>query len=280
MTEPNQPTLQNPAKPDLRSLLTALGLESRKQVNCARIGIIQSFNPANQTVTVQVAQQQVLSTSPEGVQNLAPFPPLVSVPVFFPCGGGFTLTFPIAPGDECLVIFNDREIDNWLLSGGDQTTPTTARIHDMADGMAFVGFRSFPRSLNPIISTSSTQLRSDDGKTYVEVADGGIVNAVAPVSINLTAPQVNVNASNSFNVNTATENTTATRAINHTTPTETISGIIDVQNVNGSSSPCVITGAIKATGDIIAGSGSTNTSLQNHVHSGVQTGSGDTGPPV
>ena len=59
MTGTNQPTLQSPAKPDLRSLLTALGLESRKQVNCARIGIIQSFNPANQTVTVQVADTDV-----------------------------------------------------------------------------------------------------------------------------------------------------------------------------------------------------------------------------
>jgi hypothetical protein len=39
-------------------------------------------------------------------------------------------------------------------------------------------------------------------------------------------------------------------------------------------------GVIIATGDVIAGYGSTNASGLHHVHSGVVTGGGDTGPPV
>jgi hypothetical protein len=39
-------------------------------------------------------------------------------------------------------------------------------------------------------------------------------------------------------------------------------------------------GVIIATGDVIAGYGTTNASGLHHVHSGVTTGGGDTGPPV
>lgn len=41
-----------------------------------------------------------------------------------------------------------------------------------------------------------------------------------------------------------------------------------------------VTGSITATGDVIATSGANQVSLTNHVHSGVQTGAGDSGPPV
>ena len=41
-----------------------------------------------------------------------------------------------------------------------------------------------------------------------------------------------------------------------------------------------VTGDITATGDVIANSGASQVSLQNHLHSGVTTGAGDSGPPV
>lgn len=247
ISNPIQPTLQKPVPPDLRTLLTSLGFEIKKQINCIRIGNIQSFNAANQTAVVQIAQQQITSISPVGVATLQPFAPLLSVPVYFPSGGGYTLTFPIAAGDECIVLFNDRELDNWKLQGGVNSYPSTPRIHDLADGVCLVGFRSFPRSLGSV-STDTTQLRSDDGTTYVEVAGGGIVNVVAPTSINLNSPIVN------------------------------IEGVINVHNVNSATNSCNITGTIVASGDVQSNSGGHK--LNTHVHSGVQTGGGDTGGPV
>ena len=264
MTDPIQPTLQQPAKPDLRTLLSALGLEVAKNVNCVRIGSIIDFNPANQTATVQIAQQKVTSISPTGVRTLQSFAPLVSVPVFVLGGGGLSATFPITQGDECLVLFNDREIDNWLLAGGTETAPTTPRLHDLSDGMCFVGFRSYPRSLAGY-STNSAQLRTDDGAAYWEVTAAGVLNGVSPTSINLTAPQVNITASDSVNV---------------TTPVETITGILSVENVDGASNPCTINGEIRATGDMVAGYGSADISLLSHRHTGVQAGGSDTGEPV
>lgn len=242
------PTYKSPTPQSLFNLLMSFKQEILKDINCAKIGVIQAFNAATQTATVQIAFTRVTSISPAGVRTISEYPLLLEVPVFFQSGGGFTLTCPVAPGDECLVVFNDRQIDNWLAQGSGQP-PSMGRIHDLSDGIAFVGIRSNPRALSAV-STHSAQLRSDDGATYVEVAGGGIVNVVAPGGMTFTTPEL------------------------------TITGIINVENTEGSARPCVITGSIHATGDIVAGDGGRNVSLENHVHSGVTTGSGDTGAPV
>lgn len=245
-TEPTfQPTEQNPAPPDLRALNSAQSQETSKLINCARPGIIEAFDAANQTATVQIAQQMITSIAQDGTKTFQPFSPLHGVPVIFPSGGGFTLTFPIAVGDECLIVFNDREIDNWFLSGGAQSVPTTLRTHDMSDAVCYVGLRSAPRALGDV-STGTAQLRSNDGTTYVEIAGGGIVNVVAPTQINLVSPAV------------------------------VITGTLNVENSESSGSPCNINGSIIATGDIV-GNG---ISLDSHRHGGVTTGAGDTGSPI
>ncbi|MDR7283533.1 hypothetical protein J2X84_002357 [Pseudomonas corrugata] len=94
-------------------------------------------------------------------------PLLVDCPVQFPAGGGCTLTFPVKAGDECLVVFSSRCIDAWWQSGGIQAQPEL-RMHDLSDGFALLGFRSQPRVIHGI-STTATQLRSDDGAAFVEV---------------------------------------------------------------------------------------------------------------
>lgn len=140
----------------------------------AQPGIILSFSPsAPCTAVVQLAIQGAL-LQPDGTTKFVNITNLVDVPVYFPSGGGFTLTFPVKAGDECLVVLADRCIDSWWQNGGVQP-PAEFRFHDLSDGFAFVGFRSKPRALANI-SMTTTQLRADDGSAYVEVAPGGNVN--------------------------------------------------------------------------------------------------------
>lgn len=171
MSEIN-PTLQRSFPPSLLQILEQQKREVMKAINCVRIGVIQSFDASKQTVTVKIAQKQVTSIQPDGTKTLADYPLLLVVPVVFPSGGGFTMTFPIAAGDECVVLFNDRELDNWLLSGAG-FAPTTGRIHDLADGIAVVGLHSNPRALAGV-STTAAQIRSTDGQTLVELSPGKI----------------------------------------------------------------------------------------------------------
>jgi hypothetical protein len=99
-------------------------------------------------------------------------PVLRDVPLCFPGGGGFSLTFPVTVGDECLVVFASRAIDAWWAYGGVLPQADT-RVHDLSDGFAFVGVKSKPHVI-PSISTSAVQLRSNDGSTYLEVAVGSV----------------------------------------------------------------------------------------------------------
>lgn len=166
------PNLKKPTLPSLTNLLDMIKREVMKEINCVKVGVIQSFNATTQEAMVEVAFTQVTSTSPEGVKTFASYPLLLNVPVQYPSGGGFTLTFPIAAGDECIVLFNDRQLDNWLTSGPG-LPPSIGRVHDLSDGIAIVGVRNNTRALGGV-STSSTQLRSDNGATYIDLAAGKI----------------------------------------------------------------------------------------------------------
>ncbi|WP_302441547.1 Gp138 family membrane-puncturing spike protein, partial [Bilophila wadsworthia] len=100
-------------------------------------GIVQSFDPAAMTVSVQPAVAGRISDE-AGKAASVDLPILPDVPVVFPGGGGFALTFPVAAGDECLVVFASRCIDAWWQSGG-VGEPMEPRMHDLSDGFALVG---------------------------------------------------------------------------------------------------------------------------------------------
>lgn len=149
-------------------------------------GIIQNFDPKAKTCTVQPAIKGKLR-APDGSLSSIAMPLLLDCPVYFPSGGGCTLTFPVTKGDECLVVFASRCIDAWWQSGGIQEQ-AEFRMHDLSDGFAFVGFSSLP-NVPGAISTSTTQLRSNDGVTVVELDPAGQkVNVNAPGGIHFTGP--------------------------------------------------------------------------------------------
>jgi len=185
-------------------------------------GIVQSFDPATCTCTIQpaIAGQGV---DDKGQIQSAPLPLLTDVPVIFPRGGGCTITFPVKAGDECLVVFSDRCIDFWWQNGGVQE-PVDPRQHDLSDAFAFVGPQSQAQKISGI-STTSVQVRTDDGSSFIELMQGGNVNI--------------------------------------TTPLLTVNGNVQIN------------GTVTSTGDQVA----KGISQTGHVHSGVQSGSSQTGGP-
>jgi phage baseplate assembly protein gpV len=172
-------------------------------------GIVESFDPEAMTVSVQPSVKgQVQNES--GQSSAVDLPMLVDVPVTFPCGGGFTLTYPIKNGDECLVVFASRCIDGWWQNGGVGGTPDE-RMHDLSDGIAIVGPRSQARKLDPAVDADNVQLRTDDGEAHitmmpdytiraqnpaarVELTPAGEVAAEADARITLKAPELDLQA--------------------------------------------------------------------------------------
>ncbi|MDN7925700.1 Gp138 family membrane-puncturing spike protein [Burkholderia vietnamiensis] len=173
---------------DLLEMTRTIKDSVKRETWSALPGVIESFNPDAMTCTVQPAIK-LRSRDEQGQLSSLMLPLLVDCPVYFPGGGGCTLTFPVTRGDECLIVFADRAIDAWWQSGGVQETIST-RVHDLSDGMVFVGFRSRPR-VPGAISTTTTQLRTDDGAMHVELdPGGGVVSLKAPTEILMDAPVV------------------------------------------------------------------------------------------
>ncbi len=150
-------TQQQVAKPNLANVIASKIQQALLTTNCHAIGIIQSFNATNQSATVQMALLRnvptpnpkfgVTSDEAEIIYIPTPYPILTNVPVACWGGGGCSLTFPIAAGDECLVCFNDRCFDSWWANGTTATPPNVPRYHDLSDGIALVGVRSVPNAL-------------------------------------------------------------------------------------------------------------------------------------
>lgn len=177
--------------PDLRALLLAHRSELFAALNCHQVGEIVAFDAAKQTARVQLSIRRVVYNKPQplgaGLQldpEFVDYPVLVDVPVFVNSGGGAVATLPVAAGDSCLVLFADRDVDNWFEAGG-TAAPNSARLHDLSDGFALVGFRN---KTNPVedYSTTDAEIRNAGGKIQV-AAKIGISNDATSLLVCLDA---------------------------------------------------------------------------------------------
>jgi Phage protein Gp138 N-terminal domain len=133
-------------------------------------GILQSFDATKMVAVVQPSIQGRLRQQ-DGSFKDANLPLLLDCPIIFPAGGGFALTFPLAAGDEGLVVFSSRCIDAWWASGGMQKQART-RMHDLSDGFFLPGCFSQPRKLANL-NASFPELRNADGSIKIEATATG-----------------------------------------------------------------------------------------------------------
>lgn len=141
-------------------------------------GIIQAWDPKQQTVDVQVALRENILIN--GIEREADIPLIVDVPVVMPRAGGYSLVFAPKAGDECLVVFADMCIDSWWQSGGVQSQ-ADARRHDLSDGFAIMGCWS--QANKPKLPDRGVRLQNDAGTAGVSII-GETVNIFGTVKIN------------------------------------------------------------------------------------------------
>jgi hypothetical protein len=146
-----------PEEMSLKQLLDETVRGLKLDFNCHAIAKIQTFNAAKQTCTALINYKKTfLKKNSKGLyeDEYVDYPLLLDVPVIIMSGGNAALTFPISAGDDCLILFNDRDIDNWFATG--QSLPLNSnRLHSLNDGMALVGLRA---SNNPIASYDQSRV--------------------------------------------------------------------------------------------------------------------------
>jgi hypothetical protein len=159
--------LRQTYEPTLKTVLDLQESKLRNTFFCHLVGKIYDFNTSTQTASVEIMSKEIYPDINTGQVRIVDFPLLVDVPVMIVSGSAGSVRVPITKGDDCLVLFSDRDIDNWF-DAGVSSVPNTTRTHSLADGLAIIGFRSKASAISDF-DNASAQLNY--GSTKVKLTD-------------------------------------------------------------------------------------------------------------
>ena len=201
-------------------------------------GIVQSYNGTSAVVKPALPKQLANG-------DTLPAPQIVQVPVCFPVGmgGKAQITVPLTAGDDVILHFSERSLENWL--NGSDSAPDDPRQFDLSDCFASPVLRPTVGGADP------ENVSMMFGKGSIKIAPSG--------EITVNSPRMTINAPLYF--------------------TKGIAGSGDIEGqtmqMNG---PMKFVGNAQFDGGSVTHNGKDigNT----HKHSGVQTGGGNTGVVV
>lgn len=138
---------------DLGASLDDLRRDIFLNLKCHDVAKIVSVNLQKQTLQCEINYKRTMmrendskaSTGSRERFQFVPreekYPVLIDVPFIVMRGGSSFLNIPIKVGQDVLLLYNDRAIDDWFVSGK-QSSLSSPRLHSMADAMALVGVSS------------------------------------------------------------------------------------------------------------------------------------------
>jgi phage baseplate assembly protein gpV len=195
----------------------------------------------------------------DGYGNATPHGVVHNLPYFRMQGGANAIILDPQVGDIGIAVFADRDISS-VKASKKASNPSSRRRADYADGMYIGGF------LNGVPAQ------------YVQFSAAGI-KLHSPTQILLDAPDIKMTC--------ATAEIIATASLSVTTPQTTFSAAVTINGmltfiagITGSAlsgAAAAITGTIAFIGSLTSNGKAIDST---HTHSGVQTGSGNSGPPV
>ncbi len=127
-------------------------------------GKIESYDPTTRKADIKPMLKRVYADG--DVESL---PVITAVPVVWPGGGGGALGFPLSPGDGVLILFGERNMENYLETGKD-SLPADARKFDMSDAIAIPGLNSF-KAISPFPDNLAAYFAFGGG--FVKMQPGG-----------------------------------------------------------------------------------------------------------
>lgn len=177
--------------------------------------------------------------------------PILSVPVVFPSSSTSAFTFEINVGDTVLCVFSQRSLDIFKNGSGTPLPPNDYRKLSIRDAVAIPGLAPFSKSINNPAKRRLTHSTTD----AVVAHNIGTANEVeirlkksGDIVINAPNKNVTVNAS-SANINVNNTNWDGNITLNGN---YTINGVLTINGIV----------------------------FENHTHSGVQPGGGNSGGVV
>ena len=155
-----------------------------ENIHVSMIGKIESYNP----------QTNRASITPVGTMTCPnwqeiPYPTIHNVPIQYPCGNGGKsgCTFPVKPGDTCIIIFADHQIENFL--SGEKSDDM--RNHSMNDAYAIPTL--FSASVPTLKSNPNDVCLFNNGSLVVLNSSSMTINLADGTSVSIGGGDLVVN---------------------------------------------------------------------------------------
>ena len=230
-------------KTDLYSVLIALKDLINYNMNCVKIATVISFDKETLTAKCRVNNKRLRQLKNDGNQILENYPDIYAKVHFFGWGD-IGSVYPIEEGMEGLLLFNDRELETWYLTG-DGGNLAYDRCHDLTDAIFICGLHSKPNiPLLPYIEAclhiyyknSDFQLKED----YIESnTKNFIIKSESTYSLETTTQTEKANTRNI----TATTNHTGTITATQLNDTSAATG--NIVDSNGKVLANVVNGIVR-----------------------------------
>lgn len=131
-----------PANVRLEEVIQAANQAQRAGLHTCLPGKVILFDPITTTVTVQPTVKNPVFDVESGERDTPEDPPVIpNVPVVYPRGGGYQVSFPLEPGDHVVLVFSELSTAQWRVSG-DLSEPGDVRRHSLGYPFAIPG--AFP----------------------------------------------------------------------------------------------------------------------------------------
>lgn len=138
----------------LKNVLQKFRENVLKAFNCVKVGKIKTFYSDKQAADIQIDS----------------YPQISGVPVSFIFGGDFSIQVPIQSGDDCIVLFCDTDLDNWVEGkGSDPAYPQD--MHGLNGAIALVGISNLKTKVSGYITDG---VRVKYKGTSLEVKEDGV----------------------------------------------------------------------------------------------------------
>lgn len=132
--------------PGALSVLQKLLADDRADLHVALPGTVQSYDPAKQVADVKPTLKRVTRDQDDG-RLVDTLPVVPAVPVCFPRGGTYFVTWPLAAGDSGLLVFCERDLSPWRATGQD-SDPLDEGLHTLAGAVFLPGLETAARALS------------------------------------------------------------------------------------------------------------------------------------
>lgn len=182
MSQPIVPVNVPFAEPSLKDLLDAHAKAVMLGLNCHAIATVESFTAQDSgngrpklTASMNYSKTYTVQQPNGGfVNQTKEYPALVDCPAMFLGGSGTVFQAPPAPGDECLIFFNDRDINNWW-AGASGGPVASSRLHSFSDAIALVGFGKWKINdlTHSMLTNGNAKLGVGTTGGQVLIANGG-----------------------------------------------------------------------------------------------------------